>query len=93
MALPKEYHSCDIESFEVADTNGRHGKIHLRPLPGQRFEVDLFVEGGRSLVRDYPVGTQFRVNVTLTDRLGGGQFLYTSWRWREVVLWRPDKAA
>ena len=38
------------------------------------------------------VCTRIRIWVKLTDREGGGEYLYLSWRWKHEVLSRPDKA-
>lgn len=67
-------------------TSGLHGKVHVRPLPGQRFPPSLRVECSKKLSRDYPPGTRFRILAKLTDREGGGEFLYSSWRWEYEVL-------
>ena len=49
----------------------------------------MLVEGNKSLVTDYPVGSRFKVQVALTDRPGGGQYLFSSWQW-DVVVRAPD---
>ena len=90
MIPPKESRSVEIESFEIKRRSGGVGGVQLRPVSGQRFATDLLVEGSKSLTQDYPVGTRFKVQATLTDRPGGGQFLYTSWQWDVQVLFRPD---
>ncbi len=38
------------------------------------------------MVRNYPVGTRFKVKVKLTDREGGGEFLYSHHSWKFDVL-------
>lgn len=88
--LDEQYEWVDVESYLPPRTSGRHGKVHVRPLPGQRFPVDLHVECGRAMRKSYPVGTRFRILAKITDREGGGEFLYTSYRWAYEVLWRPD---
>jgi hypothetical protein len=57
------------------------------------YPVDIHVEGGRNLRTEYPVGTPFRVLAKPTDREGGGEYLYSSYRWAYKVLWRPDQSA
>jgi hypothetical protein len=89
MALPKIYHDVEVESYLPARTSGLHGKVHVRPLPGQGYADDMHVECSRSVTRNYPVGTKFRLRCTLTDRLGGGQYLYSSWQWKFEVLETP----
>ena len=90
MAIPGEpYKLVVVESFEPKDRNGRHGKIHVRPVPGQPFPTTLSVECSKRLSTDYPVGTRFRIWAKLTDREGGGQFLYSFHGWKYEVL-PPD---
>jgi hypothetical protein len=88
--LGEHYEWVNVESYLPARTSGLHGKVHVRPLPGQCFPVYLHVECGRAMRENYPVGTRFRILAKLTDREGGGEFLYTSYRWAYEVLWRPD---
>ncbi len=78
-----------VESYAPASTSGMHGKVHIRPVAGQPFDTSLAVECAKSLTTDYPVGTRFRLRAKLTDREGGGQFLYSSWRWRVEVISKP----
>jgi hypothetical protein len=86
----ENYEWVDVESYLPARTGGLHGKVHVRPLPGQRFSVHLHVQCSRSITENYPVGTRFRLLAKLTDKEGGGEFLYSSYRWKYEVLWRPD---
>lgn len=82
----EEYEWVDVESYMPSKTSGLHGKVHVRVLPGQRFSTDLHVECGRNLRKDYPVGTRFRIWAKLTDREGGGEYLYSYWKWKYEVL-------
>lgn len=88
MAPPTNPRPVEIESFE--SRRGVAGAVQLRPIAGQTFSSDLRVEGNKSLVNDYPVGSRFRVQAALTDRPGGGQFLYSSWQWDVVVRDQPS---
>lgn len=86
MALPLEpYLYVSVESYRPAQTRGLHGAIHIRPLAGQGFD-GLHVECSKSLSKDYPVGTKFRLRAKLTDRKGGGQYLYSYHGWPFEVL-------
>lgn len=77
--MPKgHYEEVEVESYIPASTAGLHGEVHIRPMPGQGFPDDLHVSCSRSLKRDYPVGTRFIILAALTDREGGGQFLYSN---------------
>jgi hypothetical protein len=81
MVLPDDHEAIEVESFQKA------GKIAVRPVAGQKFPVSLLVEGNKSLVADYAVGTRFKVQVSQQDREGGaGQFLFSSWQWDVKVL-------
>lgn len=72
------YRYCVVESFYPDNTSGLHGPIHIRPVPGEEFPIHLHVECCKDLVNPniHPVGTRFRLRVRLTDRQGGGEFLY-----------------
>ena len=88
MAQESEYHTIIVESFYPKDTSGRHGLVHVRPAKHQIFPQSLFVECSRDLVNTtlHPVGTKFRIKVKLTDREGGTNFLYNSYRWPYYVV-------
>lgn len=87
MAMPGEgYQWVEVESYVAERTSGLHGTVHIRPVSGGPFPSDLRVECSKEMSRNYPVGTRFRIWAKLTDREGGGQFLYTSWRWKFEVL-------
>ena len=86
MAQNNPYEWIIVESYRPSRTSGLHGPVHVRPLGGQAYSTDLQVECSRSLVRDYPVGTRFRIRVKLTDREGSGAYLYSSWRWPVTIL-------
>ncbi|KAA6182608.1 hypothetical protein F2Q65_17605 [Thiohalocapsa marina] len=86
MAKPTLYESVIVESYLPTKTAGLHGKVHIRPVAGQQYPQTLHVECSKSLTRDYPVGTRFRIQAKLTDREGGGQFLYSYFGWPVEVL-------
>ena len=52
-------------------------------LAGQPFPTHLHVECNKDLSnpRLYKVGTLFRIRAKLTDREGGGDFLYSYFGW------------
>jgi hypothetical protein len=76
-----DYNDVIVESFVPSDTSGRHGAVHLRPLAGQGLSTALFVECSKTLSRDYPVGSLFKIRAKLTDRDGGGEYLYSYHGW------------
>ena len=86
MAQSNPYEWIVVESYKPRHTSGLHGPVHIRPIAGQGYSTALQVECSKSLVRNYPVGTRFRLRVKLTDREGGGEFLYSYWGWGFEVL-------
>jgi hypothetical protein len=95
MAQDNEYRDVIVESFEPSDRSGRHGAVHVRPMAGQGFDIQLFVECSKKLMDRalYPVGTKFKLRVKLTDRQGGGEFLCSHYSWKAEVLGDKDAAA
>lgn len=83
MAKPEEpYRQVFVESYTPSSTSVLHGDVHIRPLPGQAgIPPTLQVEYSKALSRNFPVGTQFELTAKLTDREGGGEYLYSSFRW------------
>jgi len=86
MAKDNPYVTIIAESFVPSDMSGRHGKVHMRPAPGQPFGQDLLIECSKALTTEHPVGTRFRMRVKLTDRESGGEFLYSYHGWKVDVL-------
>ncbi|SED74260.1 hypothetical protein SAMN02787142_3738 [Burkholderia sp. WP9] len=86
MALDTHYEYVIVESFVPVETTGLHGAIHIRPAADQKYPQTIHVECSKKLSRDYPVGTRFKIRAKLTDREGGGQYLYSSYRWPVEVL-------
>jgi hypothetical protein len=81
MAKPGAYQEIIVESFRPACTNGLHGPIHIRPLPGQGLHASMMVECSKSLSYAHPVGTLFRIRAKITDKQGGTPFLYSHYSW------------
>lgn len=75
-----------VESFVPDDSSGKHGKTHIRPVAGHKYPSTLQVECSKKLSRDYPIGTKFLLQAKLTDREGGGEYLYSSYRWKYEVV-------
>ncbi|RJT53616.1 hypothetical protein [Rahnella variigena] len=87
MAKPEEpYRPLKVESYEIQSSSGKRGKIHIRPLPGQWAKVSLQVECSKKLSNDYPVGSKFEILAKLTDREEGGEYIYSSFRWKFKLL-------
>lgn len=87
MAKPHEpYQMVIVESFLPASTAGLHGAVHIRPVAGQGLPTDLHVECAKSLSKNFPPGTRFRLRAKLTDREDGGKYLYSYHGWSVEVL-------
>ncbi len=85
----KEYQEIVVQSFilEKEKTSGKHGLIHIRPLPNQfPFEEDMFVECSKELVNDFPLGSKFILKAKITSRNGGKPFIYSHYSWSYKVL-------
>jgi hypothetical protein len=79
MAKSGLYRTVIVESFIPNDISGKHGLVHIRPVSGQIFQPTLLVECSKRLMDTgrYPLGTKFKLQAKLTDRLGGTPFLYS----------------
>ena len=92
MAKPFEpYVYVDVESYLPTQTSGLQGKIHIRPCPGQGYPTDMHVECSKNLSKNYPLGSKFRLKAKLTDREGGGEYLYSYWGWDYEILARGEE--
>ena len=80
------YQTVLVESYQPDRTSGLHGKVHIRPCPGQGFSTTLRVECSKSLSKKYPVGTKFKIKAKLTDLEGAGEFLYSYFGWKYEVV-------
>jgi hypothetical protein len=86
MAQDNPYEYIVVETYYPTNTSGLHGSVHVRPVPAEKYSTSLQVECSKSLVRDYPVGTRFRIRAKLTDREGGGQYLYSYFGWKAEIV-------
>lgn len=76
-----------VESFCPSDNSGRHGLVHIRPLPNQEpYLTKMFVECSNDLKNDYPVGTKFRIKAKIISKEGGTSFIYSYYNWSYEVL-------
>lgn len=89
MAQHNAYEPVWVESYRPSSTSGLHGSVHLRPVEGQGYTANLHVECSKGLSRDYPVGTRFLLRAKLTDREGGGEFLYSFHGWPPLEIRTP----
>lgn len=88
MAKNSPYEMVLVESYKPGNTSGKHGKVHIRPVAGHKYPVSLQVECSKKLsdLSFYPLGTKFLLQAKLTDRKGGGEYLYSSFRWNYEVI-------
>ena len=85
--MKNEYEHIIVESFIPEDLSGRHGEVHIRPLPNQApYLESYFVQCSKELSRDYPVGTQFRIRAKLTNKEGRKTFITSHYTWSYEVL-------
>lgn len=86
MAIDSPYEWVIVESFVTNDPSGRRGAVHIRPVAPGKYPTHMYVECSKSLSRDYPVGTRFRLKAKLTDREGGTKYLYSYHGWKAEVI-------
>jgi hypothetical protein len=85
--MKNQYEHIIVESFIPEKTSGKHGLVHIRPLPDQHpYETSMFVECSKELSEDYPIGTKFRIKAKITSKLGGAHFIYSHYSWSYEVL-------
>jgi len=53
------YEYIVVESFIPESTAGLHGKVHIRPEIGQKYDQSLHVRCSKELSENYPVSTKF----------------------------------
>jgi hypothetical protein len=79
------YRYVVVESYRESGS-GLHGDVHIRPVLSENLPTGIRVECAKSLSRDFPIGTKFRIKAKLTDREEGGEFLYSYFGWKFEVL-------
>jgi len=85
--MKTDYEYIIVESFNPSDTSGRHGPTHVRPIPGQGvFMPKYYVACSRNLIRDYPVGTKFKIKVKFNYPIGGTPYIYSHYSWKYDVI-------
>ena len=76
-----EYLPVVLETYYEVKS-GKKSRIHARPVSGQEhFSSELDAECCRDMRKKHPVGTMFLVWGKVTDREGGGSFVYTYHGW------------
>lgn len=81
------YQYIAVESFIPDNLSGRHGPVHIRPLPNQSpFETSMFVECSKEMSYKYPVGTRFKIKAKIINKEGGTDFVYSHYSWPFEVI-------
>jgi len=82
------YRYVVVESFELFETSGHHGPVHIRPVKGQVYSPSLFVSCSKRMsnTETYAVGTKFKLWAQLLTRESGAEWLYANPRDPEIVL-------
>jgi hypothetical protein len=76
-----------VESFYPSSNTGRHGLVHIRPIPNQDpFLSNMFVECSKDLSYNYPVGTKFRIKAKIISKEGQANFIYSYYGWSFEVI-------
>lgn len=55
------YQEVIVESYVAEQTSGKHGKVYIRPIPGQPYPATMDVECSKNMRSDYPIGTKFKI--------------------------------
>ena len=79
------YRQIVVETYK-GPPRGAHGSIRARPVSGQFYPSTMNVECSRSMRKNYPVGTKFRIYAKEVAREGGHTFLYTHFSWPMAVV-------
>ncbi|UVC19371.1 hypothetical protein [Mesorhizobium onobrychidis] len=81
-----DYQQIVVETY-AARKPGKSSFIHVRPIEGQPFPTSMDVECSRSMRKNHPVGTKFRIYAKgITNREGGKPFLYSRFDWPYEVM-------
>lgn len=82
----EEYSYIIVQSV-LTNERGKHGPIHIKPLPNQDPYLDtMFVECSKELSNDYPVGTKFRIKAKIVSPEVKRPFVYSHYMWKYEVL-------
>lgn len=82
-----EYEKIIVESFITEQKSGKHGLVHIRPLPGQEpFLETMFVQCSKVLSNEFPVGTKFRIRAKIITPIDREPFVSSHYTWPYEVL-------
>lgn len=82
------YEEIIVESFTPFSGSGHHGKVHIRPVKGQKYPDTMFVECSKELsnLTVFPLGSRFLLRVKIANREGGTPYLYSNYHWPYIYL-------
>lgn len=80
-----------VESYDARYQGDPRRPVRVRPCEGQDLPTNINVECPKELKQKYPVGTIFKIRAKLTDREGGGLFLYSHHSWSYEVIKLGDE--
>jgi hypothetical protein len=82
----KDYQEIIVESF-ITNERGKHGPVHIRPLPGQEPYLEtMFVQCSKTLSNNFPVGTKFKIRAKIIQPVDGRAFVSSNYTWPYEVL-------
>jgi hypothetical protein len=80
------YEHIIVEVFLPEYTEPTSANRRIRPAKGQKYPQSLRVECDRSFREEYPVGTQFRMQVKLVESDEMSPFLYSHYKWKPELI-------
>jgi|AntDeeMinimDraft_5_1070356.scaffolds.fasta_scaffold19276_1 hypothetical protein len=80
-----QYRNVVIETFKNKGGTSR-SPVRARPVAGQGLDANMNVECSSQMRKGHPVGTKFLLQAKVTDREGGGAFLYAHYNTPYQVL-------
>lgn len=87
MKQETKYVEIIVESFIPTNLSGLHGEVHIRPIENQEpYMRNMHVACSKVLSEQYPVGTYFKINATITSRGGGKPFIYSHYSWPYEIV-------
>ncbi|GAA4153017.1 hypothetical protein GCM10022217_08290 [Chryseobacterium ginsenosidimutans] len=76
-----EYDYIIVQSV-LTNERGKHGPIHIRPLPGQDpYDENMYVQCSKTMSNNYPVGTKFRIKAKIVYPENKRPFISTHYTW------------
>lgn len=83
----KDYDYIIVQSV-LTNEKGKHGPVHIRPLPGQDPYLDtMYVQCSKVMSNDFPIGTKFRIRAKIIyPKNGNRPFVSTHYTWPFDVL-------